>query len=91
MHGHRRSMHGQQRAVCSWAPMHRDCPFCTRKKAACSQCMHSGHVCQQQALVITLAPRAGPTGGAGFALPAVRASLIFPVTAHARVAGRSLS
>lgn len=29
----------------------------------------------------TFAPRAGPTGGAGFALPACSASLIIPVTA----------
>jgi hypothetical protein len=29
-----------------------------------------------------LAPRAGPTGGAGLALPAAKASLIYPETAQ---------
>jgi hypothetical protein len=36
----------------------------------------------------TLEPRAGPTGGAGFALPAGSASLIMPVTATGRVGKR---
>lgn len=39
---------------------------------------------QKSAKTITLAPRAGPTGGAGFAFPATSSSLIFPVTAAAK-------
>lgn len=33
----------------------------------------------------TLAPRAGPTGGAGLALPACSANLISPVTVGSKV------
>ena len=33
-------------------------------------------------LQLTLEPRAGPTGGAGLALPALSASLMYPVTVH---------
>ena len=37
----------------------------------------------QNCMMLTpLAPRAGPTGGAGFALPAAKASLMYPETAE---------
>jgi hypothetical protein len=40
------------------------------------------HKQQNEALLRTFAPSAGPTGGDGFALPATSSSLILPVTCN---------
>lgn len=54
----------------------------TLHDAACKQAVQHIRVgLQITADFSTLAPRAGPTGGAGLALPAWSASLIRPVTA----------